>query len=173
LKLGAVKIHCKLKIENYNRMDIQQLSSYLKTTTDTRELQHTLERLSDGLYRIDTSVEESLRRALPYEQALIINKLAAQNGTNMDDKPKVQEFFIKLSEQIQALPVVQITLAVRPNAALVTLIHDWFYRTYHKFIILDIVINPKIMAGSIVSANGKYYDYSLGKQTNQIMGKTQ
>lgn len=153
-------------------MDIGQLKNYLKTTTDTAELQHVLERLSDGLYRTDTSVEETLRRALPYEQAIIINKLAAQYGVNMDDKPKVQEFFITLSNALQALPVVQITLAVRPNAEFVNLIHDWFYRTYRKVVVLNILIDPKIIAGSIISANGKYYDYSLGKQTNQILGET-
>lgn len=154
-------------------MDIQQLSKFLKTTGDAAAMQHILERLSDGLYRTDVSTEESLRKALPYEQAIIINQLAAKYGVNVDDKAKIQEFFLKVREAINALPVVQITLAIEPNATLVSVIHDWFFRTYHKLVILDIIINPAIVAGGIISVNGKYCDYSLGKQTAQLLGGSQ
>jgi F0F1-type ATP synthase delta subunit len=136
-------------------MDIQQLSRFLKTAGDAADLQHALESLSDGIYRTDISVEELLRKSLPYEQALVIIKLASQQGLQMEDKAHAQEFFTKVRDAIKALPSVQITLAMKPNATLVGLIHDWFYRTYKKLVLLDILVNPDIVAGSIISANGK------------------
>lgn len=151
-------------------MDIQQLSTFLKTTKDAADLEHILEQVSDGLYRTDTSTQELLRKLLPYEQAIVINKLAVQYGLQIDDKAKVQEFFTKIRAAITALPVVQMTLAMHPNVSLVTIIHEWFYRTYHKHVLLDIIVNPNIVAGSIISISGKYYDFSLGKKTAQLIG---
>lgn len=132
-------------------------------------MQRTLESLSDGLYRTDISMGELVRKSLPYEQAIVIGRLATQYGLSIDDKEKAQEFFAKVREAINALPVVQITLALQPNATLMGLIHDWFYRTYRKFVLLEVIVNPDIVAGSIISVNGKYCDYSLSKQTMQLL----
>jgi hypothetical protein len=154
-------------------MDIHELGTYIKTTNDSAVLQNILQQLCDGLYRTDTSAVESMRKALPYEQAVLINRLMTQSGIGTEDKAGMQNFFIKLQETLLALPVIQITLAVSPNTQLVNRMHEWFYRTYHKLVLLEIIINPDIVAGSIVSANGKYYDYSLKKKTQQFFAVTQ
>lgn len=150
-------------------MNIQPLSKHLKTTSDTKELQDVLDYVADGLYRTDLSAEESIRNTLPYDKAIIINKLAAEEGVLMNDKPSVQAFLQDIRKEVTTLPAVQITLAASPSATLITHIHDWFYRTYHRSVLLDIKIDPKIVAGCIISAKGKYYDFSLGKQAEQLL----
>lgn len=154
-------------------MNIQPLSKHLKTTTDTRELQNTLDHVADGLYRTDLSAEESIRTTLPYDQAIIINKLAAQEGILMNDKPSVQAFLQDIRKEVTTLPTVQITFASAPSATLITHIHDWFYRTYQKSVLLDVKVDPKIVAGCIISSKGKYYDFSVGKQAELLLDKAQ
>lgn len=149
-------------------MNIQSLGPYVKTAADATELSMLLDRVSEGLFKTDASATQAVMKEVPYDLGAAINKLAADQNVGMEDKAGVQEFFVTLQEDLQQLPVVKLTLAVKPKAQLINLIHDWFYQTYHKMVLLDITVNPDIMAGSIVSAGGKYFDASLAKQMNDL-----
>lgn len=151
-------------------MNVLILSPYIKTTTDIVELKRTLDHMSDSLYRINDSAEEALRNSLPYDLALQVKKLSMEEGIDLNDKARAQEFFSSLGKQLAALPVIQITLAFQPKEELIKRIQDWFYRTLSTFVVLDIAVNPDIIAGAIVTTNGKYYDFSLEKQTEKFFG---
>lgn len=152
-------------------MDITPLGRYIKTTADADDFRHTLDNLGDSLYKTDHTAEAAIHNLIPYDQAAFIAKLAAQHTVNMDNKADVQKFLGELRDAITALPVVQISLAFSPKAKVIGLIHDWFYRTFRKMVILDIIVKPDLLAGSIISYNGKYYDYSLGKETENFWNK--
>ena len=145
-------------------MNIQSLGPYIKTTNDAMELSQVLDQISENLFKTDASAMESVLKEVPYDLGMALNKLAAEHNIGMEDKGHVQQFFVKLQEDLTAMPVVKLTVAVKPKAELIKMIHEWFYRTYHKVVLLDITVNPEILGGSIVSVGGKYYDGSIKKR---------
>jgi F0F1-type ATP synthase delta subunit len=147
-------------------MNIQSLGQYVKTTTDAMELAQVLDNIAEGLFKTDASAMDAVMKEVPYDLGMALNKLAAEHNVGMDNKAGVQQFFVKLQDDLTAMPVVKLTLAVKPKAELINTIHEWFYRTYHKIVLLDITVNPDIMGGSIVSVGGKYYDGSIVKRMN-------
>jgi hypothetical protein len=149
-------------------MNIQHLGQFVKTINDARELSYLLDRVSDGLFKTDDSAMQSVLNEVPYELGMAINKIAAEEGVAMENKAGVQDFFVKLQDALNHIPVVTLTLAVNPKTDQVSLIHEWFYRTYHKIVLLDITVNPDILAGSIISVGGKYYDATLKKRMEAV-----
>jgi F0F1-type ATP synthase delta subunit len=145
-------------------MNIQLIGPFIKTTNDAMELSQVLDQISESLFKTDASAMEAVMKAVPYDLGVALNKLAIEHNVGMEDKAGVQKFFVKLQEDLSTMPVVKLTLAVKPKAELITLIHTWFYHTYHKIVLLDITVDPDIMGGSIVSAGGKYYNGSIGKR---------
>ncbi len=145
-------------------MNIQSLGPFIKTTNDAMELSQVLDSISESLFKTDASALEAVMKAVPYDLGVALNKLANEHNVGMDDKAGVQQFFVKVQESLTTMPVVKLTIAVKPKAELIKLIHGWFYRTYHKVVLLDFTVNPDIMGGSIISVGGKYYDGSIAKR---------
>jgi F0F1-type ATP synthase delta subunit len=94
---------------------------------------------------------------------LTIKKIAASNNIKLQNQAEATAFLNKLAEAISTLPTVHLTLAVAPKMQLIKTISQWFIATYQKTVLLDIKVEPSLMAGSIVEFNGRYKDYSLKK----------
>src|SRR5438105_3089829 len=109
-------------------MNIQSLGPYIKTTSDAMELSQVLDKVSESLYKTDASALEAVMKAVPYDMGMALNKLAAEQNVGMEDKASVQQFFVALQEDLNTMPVVKLTLAVKPKAELIKTIHEWFYR---------------------------------------------
>lgn len=154
-------------------MDIYRLSKHIKTTTDQNDFLHTLDLVAESLYKSNETAEEVIQRALPYEQYTMLIQLAMAQGTNMANKASVRDFLYALQQTLKSVPVVQIDLAIQPKIKLISLIHEWFFRNYNKMVILDIKVKPHVIAGAVISYNGKYYDNSLGKASEEMLGGIQ
>lgn len=150
------------------RIDTSTFQQYIKTTEDVTYLLSLLGTLRTELFKKNRSFEQILEQDISYQKGFTIKKIAAAHQVNLDSAAEVVAFLQKLTEAITTLPVVTITLAFSPRADLVTSISQWFTMNFGRLVILDIKVDPTLMAGSVVSFNGKRKDYSLRHQLFEV-----
>jgi F0F1-type ATP synthase delta subunit len=72
-------------------------------------------------------------------------------------------YFEGLAKSIEELEVLGLEVAVEPTGEMMQKIYDWVLTNLGKQVILDVSINPVIIAGAKISFNGKFIDNSLEK----------
>jgi F0F1-type ATP synthase delta subunit len=145
-------------------IDLLPLKKYLHTTVDGHDMQIMLHTFSEKLFQTTDNTQDIFTKELPYDVASFLTKLLEQYQVNKDDKMQIRVFLTEVIKTVNDLPVVALTLAKAPKRATIMTIQEWFLRTYNKLIILDISIDPDLIAGSVIQFQGKYHDYSLKKQ---------
>ena len=65
--------------------------------------------------------------------------------------------------EIENLRVLRLTLAYEPSRINIVTYADWIKKTVGADVILDVTVDPKLVAGAQIIWNGKYQDYSLTK----------
>jgi F0F1-type ATP synthase delta subunit len=139
------------------------LRNFLKTKQDAIDMQMLIDMVNERLFKTDMSAFEILNTEAPYELGRAIARLAEVNKVNLQHQEHVSEFLASVHNSVTALPVVQITCAYAPRKDLLNRINDWFFATYNKSVLLDIIVDPDIAGGAKINYNGKTADYSLRK----------
>lgn len=70
----------------------------------------------------------------------------------------------KLEKELQSLPEIKLEIAFSPDDNFLKRISQWFEKELGQKIILDLTINPKIVAGAIIEYRGNWRDFSLAKK---------
>ena len=65
--------------------------------------------------------------------------------------------------EIENLRVLRLTLAYEPSRINIVTYADWIKKTVGADVILDVTVDPKMVAGAQIIWNGKYQDYSVTK----------
>src|SRR5688572_27780860 len=140
-----------------NNTALATLQPYLRTKQDVNDLIEILSKLIEELYTESFNLNNFLIQHISYELASSIEKISP----NPNDKRALQDFYLKLQKDIENLPLIHIILPFAPKVSLITIIHDWFYQSYHRVVILDITVDPTLIGGSVISYKGRANDYSL------------
>ena len=61
---------------------------------------------------------------------------------------------------MESLQILSLTLAFEPHENTLSKLWSWASQNVSKDVILDISVNPRLIAGATVSWGGKYKDYS-------------
>lgn len=97
-------------------------------------------------------------KSLKYALQNRVRKSTAEMFKDMSEKE-----LLGFKEKIESLPVFDLTVAFEPTASQLKTIGDLL-----PDCILDLKTDHKIVAGAVVSFNGKYKDYSFGPAYEQI-----
>lgn len=81
-------------------------------------------------------------------------------------------FLEALEEYLGALPLFKISLAFEPSVTFGQTLNNLVSRNVGRKVILDVNVDQFIISGAILEFNGKYGDYSLAKQADEVIGKT-
>ncbi len=149
-------------------INLNPLFPYLKTRKDANELILLFEDLSGKLFKEDLTAENLFKEKLPYDLSSILQKMSAEENISLLDKTTLQKFLTQIQENITSLPTVHIILALDPTYEMIEEITNWFYDTYKKLVLLDITIDKDLIAGTVLSFNGRANEYSLRNQINQM-----
>jgi len=79
-------------------------------------------------------------------------------------------FFEQLEKFLLKIPKVQLEIAFEPSNEFLLEIDNWFKENVGKKVILDIFVNPKIVGGARIEYQGKWVDFSLGKEIEKLYG---
>ncbi len=77
----------------------------------------------------------------------------------------------RLKTQLDKAKVLELTVSVTPTSSMVSAVHSWALKNIADNVVVSFNKNPSIVAGAVVSYNGKYGDFSSSKKIQGIIGK--
>ena len=111
--------------------------------------------------RLKNKIDEKLRKE--------IEKLEKEKV--LPSSPEDQSsFFKELENFLLKIPKVKLEIAFTPTEEFISKIKEWFKEKIKKKVILDIVVNPKIVGGARIEFQGKWRDFSLEKEIEKLYG---
>jgi len=87
---------------------------------------------------------------------------------NYLSKEKQAEFLFSLKENLKNLPKVTIEIAFDPSVDFILKLKNWFLENLKKSLVLEIKVNPKIVGGARIYYLGKYFDFSLATEIEEL-----
>ena len=81
-----------------------------------------------------------------------------------------KEEISKLEKELRALPEMKLDIAFFPTDNFLNRISQWLQKEIGQKVILDITVNPKVVAGAIIEYQGNWRDFSLAKKIDQLFG---
>lgn len=150
-------------------MDARDLSDFFKTKTQANDFSSRIAAISEMIYTTDFSLEKALEKHLGLEKKDKFLALLQKNEVNKTATPALKEFFEKTQEAIKSTPTTPLTIAFEPREQTLTMLSDWFLLHMNKHVIFDITVDPSLIAGAAITFNGKYFDFSVKQQFEQIV----
>ena len=145
-------------------IDLLPLSKYLSNPHDVKELMSGLEHLKASYFQKNQSFTNTLEKEIPFPLSTAIYDLAKKHDINLTDVSQAETFFTNLSTAIENLPRLTLTVTFHPTLELIKELNRWVIDNLHQAVILDFVVDEKIIGGAKVAFKGKIVDHSLKKR---------
>lgn len=137
---------------------------FLNGIKDTNGLYHVIDQLnfiSKSLYHNKTgTITEKIGDQILQSLAAIFHFLEKNNLEPTGDSAQ-KEFIEEIIKYLRSVSLVKVTLAFEPDANFVSKLNDQISSILNQKVILDILVDQKIIAGLTVEYQGKFKDYSL------------
>lgn len=135
-----------------------EILSTVRTKQELDLLSQEIDLLSASLYKdhgteFETILEGSVRAKVSAEIKNALSK----------SQTKKSEFLKGLSAELTKLKVLKLTLAIEPTEKNISKYFQWVEANIGKGVVLDVDFDKKLIAGTIISYQGEYRDYSLKK----------
>ncbi|MCX6759693.1 MAG: F0F1 ATP synthase subunit delta [Candidatus Nealsonbacteria bacterium] len=112
--------------------------------------------------KVERKVDGEFRKFLEIsEKEEVISKNPGQQSS----------FFQELEKYLQSLPEIKLEIAFSPDDNSLDRISQWFEKELGQKIILDLIINPRVVGGAIIDYRGNWRDFSLAKKIDQLISQ--
>jgi hypothetical protein len=114
------------------------------------------------------SIEKSISDLdIPFtHKEYLLSRMKEENISTGDRNQLVEQLDLVVSE-IRDLPVYNAKLAFDPSRSLIEEVGIWCKKRWGRDAILAIEVDPSIIGGIILTANGSYFDYSVKSKLNK------
>ena len=86
-------------------------------------------------------------------------------------KLEKEEVTSELEKKLRSLPEIKLEIAFSPDDDFLNRISQWLEKELGQKIILDLTINPKVVAGAIIEYQGNWREFSLAKEIDQLISQ--
>ena len=152
-------------------MESQDLSAFFYTRKQANDFSARLSDFAEEVYKTDFNLEKVLIDKLGLEKKEKFMILLRDLNVNTSSQSALKDFIAKLQEQISKIPVLSLTLSFEPKEETLKLINDWIMLSLKRQLLLDISINPDLIAGVVINYNGKFKDYSIRTGFDKIVSE--
>lgn len=136
-----------------------------------------ISRVLRELESLENTISQARIRKEPTNQVMsqLLVSLVNENKLELD-KAETREFLKQsLNNLKKSAPLVHISFAVEPDAAVVQKIVLWFRREIDGNLLFQLGVQPSIAAGCVVRTANHYFDFSLRnhllKNTNLLIDR--
>ncbi len=136
-----------------------ELPTVIFGPVEVHRLQREVEALQEFLQA--AAIREPGKQAPLPRTSRMLEAMAADNKLNLllaTDQKKLITFLQKVEEKA---PIIHISFAADPSAALTVKIVSWLRANIHPYALLQLGLQPTIAAGCIVRTANKTFDFSL------------
>lgn len=153
-------------------MEFIDLSDFITTKGEANDFLAHLRAISDKLYQTDFNLKKAITDQFGITKSDRFLTLLRDNNINSETLPAVKDFLQKMEEQVASLPVLSITMAFEPSEQTLKALSEWFLVNMKKQMIFDITVDRSLIAGSLITFNGKFTDYSIRPIFQRILQDT-
>lgn len=131
----------------------------LVSSVDLSRTVRELEALDDALNQAALR-EGGTAVSLP-RTSRMLEDLAAENKLSLLDSENRQTLLQTLKDFTKDYPRIHISFTVEPSVVFIEKMTVWFRQNIHKNLLIDIGLQPTIVAGCVVRTENKVFDMSL------------
>ncbi len=136
-----------------------QLPTSVITVVDISRLERELASLAE--FTVQSHAREAGKQPKLPRTTPSLEELARANGFNLLEETDRQNLTALVKSIRTKAPVIHISFASDPSAAVLAKIINWFRSEVNSLILLQVGLQPSIAAGCIVRTPNKYFDMSL------------
>lgn len=137
------------------------LSQFFLTKSQATDFATRLNIVADTMYTTNFNLGKALSSQFSVVKTDAFLKLMRENNVNSESITAVQDFLKKIQESLSNLPMISLTIAFEPSEEMLTILSQWFVSNVNKQVLFDIHIDSSIIAGTKITYNGKFKDYSI------------
>ena len=150
-------------------MEQLDLSGFFLTRQQATDFSTRLAAISAQIYETAFDLDKILLEQLGIQKKDKFLTLLRHNSVPLDSHILIKGFIEKIQEKISTMPVLNLTIAFDPNEKTLRSFSEWFLVNANAQVLLDIHINPSLIAGAVISINGKFYDFSVRPKFNAVL----
>ncbi len=137
------------------------LSDFFTTKSQANDFNSRLSAFAANIYDVGFNLEKNFEAQFgPIKRDKFLT-LIRENEIPVESTQALNKFVTRVQETISSMEVASLTLAIEPNDELLKAISDWFFLNLKKQVLLEILVDSNLIAGAIVSYNGKLLDSSI------------
>jgi len=137
------------------------LSEFFITRNQANDFIQSLNNIIDKLYEVDFNLENSLINEFGIDKKDKFMNYLRDNKIKNSSNDELKKFLQNLQNDIRRIPVLTLNIAFEPNETTLKALIQWFLFTLNKQVLIDFIIDKKIIAGASINFNGKFKDYSV------------
>lgn len=144
-----------------NDKTYSEILSLISTESEKDQLVNQIESLSQAIYKVNG--DDARKTAEEGMDVRIVEILKAIPSKELPT------FLNDLKEKINSLAVAKVTLSFNPTVAFVKKLHDFLVQNLATQAVVDIEVNPEIIAGLTIELGGKFTDLTVRKKLNEYI----
>lgn len=150
-------------------MEELDLIDFFQTKDGSLDFANRLATLTEELYKSDFNLEKSLTNQFGIQKKDKFLNILRTHSVNTESNADLKKFMNDTQEKIKAFPTLTIKLAFDPKEKTLKTISEWFMLNIKKQVILEISVDPKLIAGCDISYNGEFRNMSVKPRLDQII----
>ena len=138
------------------------------TADQLRRIQDDIRTISAMAFKVGAgSISNQIKNRVGSGIYLYILSLEKEN--RLPAAPSLGNFFAELSEFLNGVDKITLTLAFEPSLDFQKEIALWLEKNLGNKVVADFVVDEKIIGGLVIECHGKYKDYSKAQEIESQM----
>ena len=144
------------------------LITSIKTTQEVLDLSLEIDMLISTLSQSQNLSLDKAIAAISITTGKKIMQIFEKNNLDVNDSELTSDFLETLKDLIKKFKVIKLILAFDPSQRTIENIHEFVASDIGIGYILDVEVSERVVGGSVVIFNGKYWDFTLRKSLENI-----
>lgn len=137
----------------------------LMTTADAERISVAIDNLLAQLYQHDRKdIQKKIEDSFDNETGKYINTIINEQKIDKTNQEEIRKLFLLLKETINQCEILSLTLSLYPNGKTISILSSFAKEHFGQRVILEINVNPAIIAGAVIVFQGRYIDQSFKKK---------
>lgn len=141
----------------------------IKTVKEMKDILGKLSEIGAESFSQNGSFEKKIAAIFRPDEADAFFAICKEEGVSLSNPVAVSALVNRLTSNLHSLFVVKMDLAILPTKDTVNAICSWFEEKLGVKIILDVTVNPDILAGFEIEIGGFYKDCTIRQKLDSIV----
>ncbi|HUD44562.1 MAG TPA: F0F1 ATP synthase subunit delta [Patescibacteria group bacterium] len=144
----------------------------LRTTAEANNVVEQIDEITNMFYKDNQiPISKLLSDRFPSDLSSTLEIILKNNNLTEGNPTVLKTFFERLQTAVRSCDVLSLTLAHNPTQTLLNNLSTYAKQTFGNKTILEINLDPTLIAGAIVTFQGNYLDASIKRKLEEYFTK--